>query len=84
MQMRCCLSSGRAVQGAKHFKDIRYSEGVTYGEMFLQNEYEWSGTHWCAVRGVGRGRWELSLLKCGDWAPHCLAPHRPILRPVLG
>lgn len=33
-----------AVQGAKHFKDIRYSEGVTYGEMFLQNEYEMSGT----------------------------------------
>jgi tetrameric-type glycyl-tRNA synthetase alpha subunit len=33
-----------ALQGAKHFKDIRYSEGVTYGEMFLQNEYEMSGT----------------------------------------
>ena len=30
-------------QGAKHFKDIQYAPGVTYGEMFLQNEYEMSG-----------------------------------------
>ena len=31
------------LQGVKHFKDIQYSPGVTYGEMFLQNEYEMSG-----------------------------------------
>lgn len=31
------------LQGAKHFKDIQYAPGVTYGEMFLQNEYEMSG-----------------------------------------
>lgn len=31
-----------ALQGVKHFKDIQYSPGVTYGEMFLQNEYEMS------------------------------------------
>ena len=33
----------RHLQGAKHFKDIQYAPGVTYGEMFLQNEYEMSG-----------------------------------------
>ncbi|KAI3427953.1 hypothetical protein D9Q98_006343 [Chlorella vulgaris] len=31
-----------SLQGAKHFKDIAYSQGVTYGEMFLQSEYEMS------------------------------------------
>jgi glycyl-tRNA synthetase len=31
-----------ALQGASHFKDIAYSPGVSYGEMFLQNEYEMS------------------------------------------
>ena len=30
------------MQGAKHFKDIKYTQDVTYGEMFLQNEYEMS------------------------------------------
>lgn len=29
-------------QGVKHFKDIQYSPGLTYGEMFLQNEQEMS------------------------------------------
>ena len=28
------------MQGVSHFKDIRYTNGITYGEMFLQNEYE--------------------------------------------
>ena len=37
-------------QGAKHFKDIQYAQGVTYGEMFLQSEYEMSGEQ-------GLGRW---------------------------
>ncbi|KIZ07293.1 glycyl-tRNA synthetase alpha chain [Monoraphidium neglectum] len=31
-----------ARQGAKHFKDIKYNDAVTYGELFLQNEYEMS------------------------------------------
>ncbi|KAF6257872.1 glycyl-tRNA synthetase beta subunit-domain-containing protein, partial [Scenedesmus sp. NREL 46B-D3] len=31
-----------ALQGVSHFRDIRYCEGVTYGELFLQNEYEMS------------------------------------------
>eukprot|EP00879_Flechtneria_rotunda_P020818 GHRR01021915.1.p1 GENE.GHRR01021915.1~~GHRR01021915.1.p1 ORF type:complete len:394 (+),score=157.66 GHRR01021915.1:133-1314(+) len=31
-----------ALQGVKHFRDIRYSDCVTYGELFLQNEYEMS------------------------------------------
>ena len=31
-----------ALQGVDHFKDIIYAPGVTYGEMFLQNEYEMS------------------------------------------
>ena len=31
-----------AAQGVTHFRDIRYSEGLTYGEMLLQNEYEMS------------------------------------------
>ena len=25
-----------------HFRDIRYTAGLTYGEMLLQNEYEMS------------------------------------------
>eukprot|EP00892_Ulva_mutabilis_P006376 jgi/Ulvmu1/410/UM001_0417.1 len=31
-----------ALQGVDHFKDIRFAEGVTYGELFMQNEYEMS------------------------------------------
>lgn len=31
-----------SLQGVDHFKDIRFAEGVTYGELFLQNEYEMS------------------------------------------
>jgi glycyl-tRNA synthetase len=31
-----------ALQGVKHFKDIRYNDSVSYGELFLQNEYEMS------------------------------------------
>ena len=31
-----------ALQGVSHFKDILYAPGVSYGEMFLQNEYEMS------------------------------------------
>lgn len=31
-----------ALQGVTNFKDIRYAPGVTYGEMFYQNEYEMS------------------------------------------
>jgi len=31
-----------ALQGALHFKDIEYGNGITYGEVFLQNEYEMS------------------------------------------
>lgn len=31
-----------ALQGVDHFKDIVYAPGITYGEMFLQNEYEMS------------------------------------------
>lgn len=31
-----------SLQGVNHFKDIVYAPGVTYGEMFLQNEYEMS------------------------------------------
>ena len=28
------------LQGVTHFKDIRYTDGITYGELFMQNEYE--------------------------------------------
>jgi glycyl-tRNA synthetase len=31
-----------ARQGVHHFKDIEYGTGVTYGELFLQNEFEMS------------------------------------------
>lgn len=31
-----------ALQGVSHFKDIQYSDGVTYGEVFAQPEYEMS------------------------------------------
>jgi glycyl-tRNA synthetase len=31
-----------AMQGVSHFKDIQYGGGVTYGELFMQNEVEMS------------------------------------------
>jgi glycyl-tRNA synthetase len=31
-----------ALQGVNHFKDIRYADGITYGEIFAQAEYEMS------------------------------------------
>ncbi len=31
-----------ALQGVTTFRDIRYNDSVTYGELFLQNEYEMS------------------------------------------
>ncbi len=31
-----------ALQGVSHFKDIRFAEGVTYGEIYGQSEYEMS------------------------------------------
>ncbi|KAK9839286.1 hypothetical protein WJX81_005719 [Elliptochloris bilobata] len=31
-----------ALQGVTHFRDIRFTAGLTYGEMLLQNEYEMS------------------------------------------
>jgi len=31
-----------ALQGVKHFKDIRYTPSLSYGELLLQNEYEMS------------------------------------------
>lgn len=34
-----------ALQGKTHFKDIAFSEHVTYGEIFLQNEVEMSRYH---------------------------------------
>ena len=30
------------LQNVKHFKDIKYNHQITYGELFLQNEYEMS------------------------------------------
>ncbi|WJX35068.1 Glycine--tRNA ligase, chloroplastic/mitochondrial 2 [Trifolium repens] len=27
------------LQGVDHFKKIKYSDGITYGELFLENEY---------------------------------------------
>lgn len=27
------------LQGVDHFKKIMYAEGITYGELFLENEY---------------------------------------------
>jgi len=30
------------LQNVKHFKDIRYTDALTYGELFMQNEYEMS------------------------------------------
>ena len=31
-----------ALQGVTHFKDMSYAEGISYGEVFAQNEYEMS------------------------------------------
>ena len=30
------------LQGVQHFKDIQYTPSMTYGELFMQNEYEMS------------------------------------------
>ena len=35
-KLRLCAPA----QGVAHFKDIRYTDSITYGEMFMQNEYE--------------------------------------------
>ena len=32
----------RSFQSVDHFKDIRYAPGVSYGELFLENEREMS------------------------------------------
>lgn len=29
-----------SLQGVSHFKDIRYTDAISYGEMFMQNEFE--------------------------------------------
>ncbi|KAK9809022.1 hypothetical protein WJX72_008075 [[Myrmecia] bisecta] len=51
-----------ARQGAKHFKDIQYSERVTYGEMLLQNEAEMSSYNLDEADIEGqRARFELYL-----------------------
>ncbi len=42
---KCCvchISQPLALQGVKHFKDIRYTPSLSYGELLLQNEYEMS------------------------------------------
>ena len=31
-----------ALQNVDHFKDIKYAEGITYGELLMQNEQEMS------------------------------------------
>ncbi|VFQ66320.1 unnamed protein product [Cuscuta campestris] len=31
-----------SIQGVDHFKDIQYADGITYGEVFLENEKEMS------------------------------------------
>ncbi|HEX7135836.1 MAG TPA: glycine--tRNA ligase subunit beta [Iamia sp.] len=31
-----------ALHGIDHFKDVPYADGITYGELFAQGEYEWS------------------------------------------
>ena len=34
-----CMPS---IQGVQHFRDIRYTDTISYGEMLLQSEYEMS------------------------------------------
>lgn len=34
--MHCMVGA----QGVSHFKDVRYTDTVSYGELFMQNEYE--------------------------------------------
>ena len=36
------LISTSCWQGVQHFKDIQYTASMTYGELFMQNEYEMS------------------------------------------
>ena len=42
---KCCgrhIRQALSLQGVKHFKDIRYTPSLSYGELLLQNEYEMS------------------------------------------
>ena len=83
------------LQGAKHFKDIQYAQGVTYGEMFLQSEYEMSGergrpgSRLLPVGWVGRvGGWVGERTAAAAWSavsPAAVAPafpHCPTAPPV--
>ena len=50
-----------SLQGVDHFKDIRYNDTMTYGEMLLQNEYEMSVFNMEAADVPGwRSRFELA------------------------
>lgn len=42
LAVRASCRAASAAQGAPHFRDIRYTAGLTYGEMLLQSEYEMS------------------------------------------
>jgi glycyl-tRNA synthetase len=50
-----------SLQGVDHFKDIRYNDHLTYGEMLAQNEYEMSVYNMEAASVVGwQKRFELA------------------------
>lgn len=51
-----------AVQGVNHFKKIQYAPGITYGEMFLENEKEMS-KYYLDTATVERIQWEFDLFE---------------------
>ncbi|HEU5150310.1 MAG TPA: glycine--tRNA ligase subunit beta [Iamia sp.] len=51
-----------ALHGIDHFKDIPYADGVTYGELFAQAEYEWS-TYYLDTADVALLRRQLGELE---------------------
>ncbi|EOX92215.1 hypothetical protein QUC31_003514 [Theobroma cacao] len=40
LKPRMALSVYLLLQGVDHFKKIQYADGITYGELFLENEYD--------------------------------------------
>ena len=62
-----------SLQGVNHFKDIRYNDDVTYGELFLQNEYEMSCYN-INEASVEDARKRSALLQGGDGAGREEAP----------
>ena len=62
-----------ALQGVRHFKEIAYAEGLPYGDVFGQAEYEWS-RYYLDDADTGRGRRAVRPLRARGGADDRAAP----------